>query len=90
MGLFLSIFFQKDSGFPAVVWGEMFTFVRNEKGKPEAMAKKFDDCVMAASIGYAILGEQEDYVDGNTNDNAFSISKAMFGEDQQNSQQIVH
>jgi len=39
-----AVFFRKDSGFPAGLLNEMFTFVRNIKGKPEAMDKKHDDC----------------------------------------------
>ena len=39
-----AIFFRKDTGFPVALLNEMFTFVRNMKGKPEAMDKKNDDC----------------------------------------------
>jgi hypothetical protein len=39
-----AVFFRKDTGFPTQLLNEMFTFVRNEKGKPEAMDKKNDDC----------------------------------------------
>ncbi len=39
---------------------EMLTFVRNEKGKPEAIAGKHDDLVMALAIAHAI-GEQGDH-----------------------------
>ena len=35
-----AVFFRKDSGFPAALLNEMFTFVRNIKGRPEAMDKK--------------------------------------------------
>ena len=31
---------------------EMLTFVRNEKGRPEAQMGAHDDCVMALAIGY--------------------------------------
>ena len=85
-----AVFFQMETGFPAALLGEMLTFVRNDKGKPEAMAKKFDDIVMAASIGYAILGEQEPFIEGSTNEGDFSLSKAMFGENQDNNTQINH
>lgn len=39
-----AVFFRKDRGFPAAILNEMFTFIRNTKGKPEAMDKKHDDC----------------------------------------------
>ena len=39
-----AVFFRKESGFPTQMLEEMLTFIRNEKGKPEAMAKKNDDC----------------------------------------------
>ena len=82
-----AVFFRKDSGFPAQILNEMFTFVRNIKGKPEAMDKKHDDVIMAASIGYAILQEQGVYVDDSTSGEGFSHMKAMFGEE---SGQINH
>lgn len=76
-----AIFIRKMSGFPAALLNEMFTFVRNAKGKPEAMDKKHDDVIMAAAIGYAILQEQEKYVAENGNQD-FSMMKAIFGETQ--------
>ena len=78
-----AVFFRKDSGFPAALLNEMFTFVRNIKGRPEAMDKKHDDCILAASIGYAILQEQGTYVDSNSENEGFSIMKAMFNEKQE-------
>lgn len=39
--------------------GEMLTFVRNEKGRPEAMSGAHDDCIMALGIAHAIRGQQE-------------------------------
>jgi len=39
-----AVFFRKDCGFPTQILEEMLTFVRNIKGKPEAMDKKHDDC----------------------------------------------
>jgi hypothetical protein len=83
-----AVFFRLDSGFPAQILNEMFTFIRNVKGKPEAMDKKHDDCVMAAAIGYAILQEQEKYVADSTGGTGFSHMKAIFGEDNQN--QVNH
>lgn len=77
-----AVFLRKDKGFPAALLGEMFTFVRNEKGKPEAMQGKHDDMLMAASIGYAILQEQEKYVADSTPGSGFSHLKAVFGESQ--------
>jgi hypothetical protein len=75
-------FLRKTSGFPAALLGEMFTFVRNEKGKPEAMANKHDDVIMAASIGYAVLQEQGKYIADVTAGEGFSHLKAIFNEDQ--------
>jgi len=37
---------------------EMQTFVRNEKGRPEAMAGAHDDLVMALAIAHAVRGQQ--------------------------------
>ena len=76
-----AVFFRKDRGFPAQLLNEMFTFVRNIKGKPEAMDKKHDDVIMAASIGYAILQEQGQYVDDSASGEGFSHMKAIFGEE---------
>jgi hypothetical protein len=86
-----AVFFRKDKGFPSQILNEMLTFIRNAKGKPEAMDKKHDDVIMAASIGYAILQEQEKYIEGNTNPGeGFSHIKAMFSEPQNGVQQIDH
>ncbi len=85
-----AVFFRKDTGFPFQLLDEMLTFVRNEKGKPEAMAKKNDDVVMAASIGYVVL--QEDGVQGETEtkDDENSHFAAMFGEESEKNRQISH
>ena len=82
-----AVFFRKDKGFPAGILNEMFTFVRNIKGKPEAMDKKHDDIIMAASIGYAILQEQGNYIEDSTAGEGFSHISAMFGEE---TGQIIH
>ncbi|HUX79168.1 MAG TPA: hypothetical protein VMW10_05425, partial [Alphaproteobacteria bacterium] len=82
-----AIFFRKDSGFPSALLNEMITFVRNEKGKPEAMDKKHDDVIMAASIGYAILQEQGAYVDNSNGNDDSGHFKMMFGEE---NDQISH
>jgi phage terminase large subunit len=37
---------------------EMLTFVRNEKGKPEAQEGKHDDCIMAIAIAYHARSQQ--------------------------------
>jgi len=76
-----AVFFRMEEGFPAQVLGEMLTFVRNEKGKPEAMAKKHDDCIMASSIGYAVLQEQGVYENNNEPEEENSMMKMMFGEE---------
>lgn len=74
-----AVFIRKQGGFPSGILGEMVTFLRNARGRPEALAGKHDDIIMSASIGYAILQEQGKYIaeTGNTN---FSHVKAMFGE----------
>lgn len=75
-----AIFIRKNEGFPSVLLNEMFTFIRNSKGRPEAMDKKHDDVIMAASIGYAVLQEQGKYVDNSSEAEGFSMGKAMFNE----------
>ncbi len=77
-----AVFLRKDGGFPPALLNEMFTFIRNAKGKPEAMDKKRDDVVMAAAIGYAVLQEQGKYVADKTGTEGFSHMKSIFGEDQ--------
>jgi len=77
-----AIFLRKEQGFPPGLLGEMFTFVRNAKGKAEAMDKKHDDIIMAASIGYAVLQEQGKYVEDTTGSEGFSHMAAIFGETQ--------
>jgi len=85
-----AVFFKMEEGFPAVMLNEMLTFIRNEKGKPEAMAKKHDDVIMAGSIGYAILQEQGEYEEGSTEVEGFSHMKAIFSEDQPGVTTIEH
>ncbi len=75
-------FLRKSGGFPAALLHEMFTFIRNVKGKPEAMDKKKDDVVMAAAIGYAVLQEQGKYVADKSGTEGFSHLRAMFQENQ--------
>lgn len=75
-----AVFLRKDGGFPSALLNEMFTFIRNMKGKPEALDKKRDDVVMAAAIGYAVLQEQGKYVADKTGTEGFSHLSAMFGE----------
>lgn len=76
-----AVFLRKNSGFPLQILTEMITFLRNAKGRPEALQGKNDDVVMAASIGYAILQEQGKYVDTSSNREGFSLSRAMFGDE---------
>jgi hypothetical protein len=76
-----AVFFRKDKGFPAPLLNEMLTFVRNIKGKPEAMDKKHDDVIMAAAIGYAILQEQGSFEDKAEVGGETSHFKIMFGEE---------
>ncbi len=75
-----AVFLRKEGGFPAALLNEMFTFIRNIKGKPEAMDKKKDDVVMAAAIGYAVLQEQGKYIADTTGSEGFSHMKVMFNE----------
>jgi hypothetical protein len=76
-----AVFFRKDKGFPAPLLNEMFTFIRNIKGKPEALDKKHDDVIMAAAIAYAILQEQGKYIADTTGSEGFSHMKCIFGEE---------
>lgn len=75
-----AIFLRKDGGFPSALLGEMFSFVRNAKGKPEAMDKKHDDVIMSAAIGYAVLQEQGKYIEDKIGSEGFSHMRVMFGE----------
>lgn len=75
-----AVFLRKDSGFPSAILNEMVTFIRNAKGRPEALAGKHDDVIMAAGIGYAILGEQGIQNETNTTAEAPSHMRAIFGE----------
>lgn len=75
-----AIFFRKNSGFPTAILNEMLTFIRNEKGRPEAMDKKHDDVIMAAAIGYAVLQEQGKYVEDSKPGEGVSTMKLMFNE----------
>ncbi|MES2408758.1 MAG: hypothetical protein V4509_00475 [Patescibacteria group bacterium] len=77
-----AVFLRKNSGFPAQLLGEMITFIRNQKGKPEALAGKHDDVVMSASIAYAILQEYGKYVEDKQGGEGYSHMKTMFGEEQ--------
>ena len=77
-----AIFVKKVGGFPKQLLTEMLTFVRNVKGRPEAMAGSHDDVVMAASIGYAVLQEQGKFIEDQSKSETFSHLKMMFGEDQ--------
>ena len=85
-----AVFLRKNTGFPAPLLNEMFTFVRNAKGKAEAMDKKHDDVIMAASIGYAILQEEGVYTQDSQAGEGFSHMKAIFDEPQTGNEQIVH
>lgn len=39
--------------------GELLTFVRNSRGRPEAQTGAHDDCVMALAIAYYVRGEKK-------------------------------
>lgn len=75
-----AVFLRKNSGFAPALLFEMVTFIRNMKGRPEALAGKNDDVVMAAAIGYAILQEVGKYDSSSVSEEKFSLGKAMFGE----------
>lgn len=45
---------------------EMLTFVRNERGKPEAQEGAHDDCIMALAIAYYIREQQSFTIEDNT------------------------
>lgn len=77
-----AVFLRKSGGFPSALLNEMFTFIRNVKGKPEAMDKKNDDVVMSASIAYAVLQEQGRYVADKEGTEGFSHLKLMFNDPQ--------
>lgn len=75
-----AIFLQLPDGFPLAILMEMVTFLRNAKGRPEALAGKHDDVVMAASIAYAILQELGVWVDAGSSAGAATVMQTMFGE----------
>lgn len=77
-----AVFLRKNSGFPAKLLGEMVSFLRNQRGRPEALQGKHDDVIMAAAIGYAILQEQGKYIEDIQPGEGFSHMKAIFGEEQ--------
>lgn len=73
-------FLKKEKGFPREILEEMTTFLRNAKGRPEALAKKHDDCIMAAAIAYAVMQEQGKFVAAPANEEGSSHMKQIFGE----------
>lgn len=75
-----TVFLAMNEGFPKALLGEMITFVRNEKGKAEAMAGKHDDVIMATAIGYAVLQENMQTTDDEKDQEEKSMMKIMFGE----------
>jgi len=85
-----AIFLKKEGGFPLAILTEMITFLRNMKGRPEALAGKNDDVVMSASIAYAILQEIGTYVAVSSESEGFSYAKAIFGESQNQDRSQIH
>jgi hypothetical protein len=76
-----AVFLRKiGNGFPMAILVEMVTFLRNAKGRPEALAGKHDDVIMAAAIAYAILQEQGKYVDTTSGQGGPTVMQTMFGE----------
>lgn len=76
-----AVFLRREDGFPPALLNEMFTFIRNIKGKPEAMDKKHDDVILASAIAYAILQERGKYVEDTKSGEGTSHMKMMFGEE---------
>lgn len=74
-----AVFLNMTEGFPKALLGEMLTFVRNQKGKAEAMGGKHDDVIMAAAIAYAVLQEIPSDVEEGEKGNS-SLMKIMFNE----------
>jgi hypothetical protein len=77
-----SVHVRKDCGFPAQLLNEMFSFIRNARGKPEALSGKNDDVIMAAAIGYSVLQEIGKYVTDKQPGQGENLMKRMFGEKQ--------
>lgn len=77
-----AMFLKLSDGFPAQILEEMGTFLRNAKGRPEALAKKHDDCIMAAAIAYAVMQEQGKYVVNTQGEEGHSHMRQIFGESQ--------
>jgi len=75
-----AVFLKKNEGFPNAVLNEMVTFLRNEKGKPEALAGKNDDVIMAGAIGYAILQEEGEWSETDNQQAGSSIANLMFNQ----------
>lgn len=48
------------------------------------------NCIMASAIGYAILQEQDKYIDDKSGGEGFSTLRAIFGEDQLGYEKINH
>ncbi len=76
-----AVFLRLTDGFPAAILNEMVTFLRNAKGRPEALAGKHDDVIMAASIAYALLQEIGKYIDTQSSQTGATVMQTMFGED---------
>jgi len=76
-----AVFLRMNDGFPEVILTEMVTFLRNAKGRPEALAGKHDDVIMAAAIGYSILQEQGKYIGSKDSENTPNMMRIIFGEE---------
>ena len=74
-----AVMLAKLDGFPKALLGEMLTFIRNARGRPEAMAGKHDDIVIAAGIACAVVQELGKFLD-TKQDQTFSMAKLIFGE----------
>lgn len=72
--------FMRIGWFPAGLLEEMLVFVRNAKGRPEAMAGKHDDIIMAAAVAYSVLQERGKQAEGPADDKAPSLYNTIWGE----------
>lgn len=74
-----AIFLKKDGGFPLQLLQEMMTFVRNAKGKPEALAGKHDDIIISSSIALAVLQDNFERIETEQKEEV-SHMRIAFGE----------
>lgn len=71
--------FMRLGWFPEGLLYQMLKFVRNMKGRPEAMSGEHDDVVMASAIAYSVLAEKGKQQEDPKTDNP-TLTKTMWGE----------